>query len=223
MSLHSEKKVKNWTNSSGKGSLPPDFYAEKYSYMLEVMRTDDYIAGPNSPNALESRFVEKINDMRREKGLTSIKEANIQMFVVPDMSKASANSYSTYVENFNRIVKKHVEKISKYRENHPGYKLGFLILDEAPGYIQVHDTSIDYKNSKSVKGVPHNFFKDANLVRSFMNVDLDFVLWIAPYKFFPPNKRMFPVISVYDLKQRNYWKNQLVEYNCDKMICLERW
>lgn len=42
LSLKSEKKFKNWINSSGKDALLPEFYSKKYKFMLEVMRTDDY-------------------------------------------------------------------------------------------------------------------------------------------------------------------------------------
>ena len=60
LSLKSERKFKNWINSSGKDALPPDFYSKKYKFMLEVMRTDDYREGYNSPNAMESKRVKDV-------------------------------------------------------------------------------------------------------------------------------------------------------------------
>lgn len=67
-SLYRERNFKKWINNSGKNVPPPDFFSKKYEYMLEVMRTDDYMSGNCSPNALESKFVKKIEDMRREEG-----------------------------------------------------------------------------------------------------------------------------------------------------------
>ena len=75
-SLYRKRKFKNWINSSGKDAPPPDFYSEKYGYMLEVMRVDDYVFGNNSPNALESKFIKKADEERRKNGLPSIKESN---------------------------------------------------------------------------------------------------------------------------------------------------
>ena len=95
--------------------------------MLEVMRTDDYREGYNSPNASESKCVKEVEDMLRANGTHSLKEAIIQLFIIPDMFKASENGYGLYVENFKRIVQKHMKKIENYRKNHPGYKQGFLI------------------------------------------------------------------------------------------------
>ena len=115
--MKSERKFKNWINSSGKDALPPDFYSKKYKFMLEVMRTDDYREGYNSPNALESKRVKEVEDMLRANGTRSLKEANIKLFIIPDMSKASENGYGLYVENFKRIVEKHIKKIDCHPAN----------------------------------------------------------------------------------------------------------
>lgn len=220
-SLYRERKFVNWTNSSGKDVPPPDFFSEKYKYMLEVMRTDDYEAGNNSPNALESKIVKELDDMLRERGLPTGKESNIQMFIIPDMSKASKNDYSIYIENFRRIVRKHVDKIQRYRENHPGYKLGFLIFDEAPGYFRATNKKVKPKAGDQVFGYPHFHFMDKNLIESFLDVDVDFVIWMTPFKNTPNNPRMYPQVSVFDMKRNNAWKERLIEYDVSEMVCME--
>ena len=137
------------------------------------------------------------------------------------MSKASKNDYRTYVENFERIVGKHIEKIECYRNNHPGYKLGFLILDESPGYILPIDPNVAKKPGGLVKGDPHLHFYDKNLVESFLDAELDFVIWMTPYKNIAGNPKIYPLVSIFDLKRNNDWKENILEYSYDEMVCLE--
>lgn len=223
LSLYREKEFVNWVNNFGKDVPPPDFYSEKYKYMLEVMRVDDYVIGSSSPNALESKFIKKADDMRKKNGLPSVKESNITMLVIPDMSNASQNNYEIYVENFRRIVDKHLQKINSYRKNHPGYKLGFLIFDESPGYMQVEKFYAGTKPGDKVKGDLHFGFRDRKFVEVFLNHDLDFVIWMTPYKNMPQNPMTYPAISILDLKKKGKWKKHMIEYDIEKMYCLERW
>ncbi len=220
-SLYKERKFRKWVNSSGKNELPPDFFSEKYRYMLEVMRVDDFVPGNKSPNALESKIVKELDDLLREKGLPPAKESNIQMFIIPDMSKGSKNGYKIYVENFKRIVKKHLDKIDKYRINHPGYKLGFLIFDESPGYWQANEPNVKRKPGERIAGFPHLFVRDKKFIENFLDKDLDFVIWMTPYKNLPENPPFYPEISVFDLKKYEKQKEQLIEYDFEEVVCLE--
>ena len=220
-SIYDPKAFSNWINSSGKDAPPPDFYSDKYKYMLEVMRIDDYIIGYNSPNTLESSFIKKVDEERRQNGLPTIQESNIKLLYIPDMSKASNNGYSTYIDNFKRIVQKHINKIKIYQKNHPGYKLGFLIFDESPGYLNVEDKNIELKAGEKVYGYRHFYFWDKNLVEVFMNADIDYVIWATPYKNIAANPRIYPKICVFDLKHRGMWKHKLITYNENELLCLE--
>lgn len=220
-SIRYKGKFRNWMNNSRKNALPPDFFSDKYQYMLEVMRTDDYVVGRNSPNALESRFIKNVEDMRRENGVPSLKESRVDILLIPDMSNVSENGYSIYIENFRRIIQKHVSKITNYRKNHNGYKLGFLIFDEAPVYMRVMDKNIVAIPGAPVKGFPHKIFRDRNLVESFINADVDFVIWVTPYKRIPGNPRMNPLICVFDMRKRKVLERKLINYNVDEMMCLE--
>ena len=68
----------------------------------------------------------------------------------------------------------------------------------------------------------YNHFMDKNLVESFWKADVDFVIWMTPYKNLPGNPRVYPQICVFDLRRKDKWKKDLVEYNVDEMMCLER-
>lgn len=220
-SIYKENLFGAWINSSGKNDVPPDFFSPNYRYMLEVMRVDDYVLAENSPNVLESKFVKNIENMLRAKGVSSIKESNIELLVIPDMSKASENNYGTYVENFKRIVNKHLSKIDQYRCNHPGYKLGFLIFDEAPAYLRVEHSSTKPKAGQLIQGYPHLLFQDKNFMEIFLNYDLDYIIWMTPYKNTAENPRLYPLVMVIDLKKYKKSKMQFIEYKDVEMQCLE--
>lgn len=149
-----------------------------------------------------------------------MRELNIDVLVNPDMSKASDNNYKTYVENFNRIVNKHLHKIDTYRNNHPGYKLGFLIFDEAPGYIQVKNIDKNINMKKGAIGKLHFPFRDQNLMKNIVDADLDFVIWMTPFKNFPPNPPVYPKICVIDLKKFRR-KVKLLDYDEERVVCIE--
>ena len=62
---------------------------------------------------------------------------------------------------------------------------------------------------------------DKNLVESFWEADVDFVIWMTPYKNLPGNPRVYPQICIFDMKRKGNWKKRLVEYNANEMMCLE--
>ena len=220
-SLYLKRKFIKWVDNFGKDAPPPDFFSEKYNYMLEVMRVDDYEMGVFSPNALESKAYVRIRNMLRENRPTTFEQTGIQVLVNPDITKASKNGYAIYRENFKRIVGKHIGKIDNYRKNHPGKKLGFLIFDESPGYMQISNSDFLHEVGQQVCGRPHRYFWDKNLVGIFDNADVDFVIWITPYKNLPYNPQVFPQMCVFDIKRKIKWKKRLINYNDNEMICLE--
>jgi len=77
------------------------------------------------------------------------------------------------------------------------------------------------KVGEPVSGFAHFHFMDKNLVESFWEADVDFIIWMTPYKNLPSNPRVYPQICVFDLKRKDKWKKNLVEYNADEMMCLE--
>ena len=41
-SIHDQENWKQWIESAGKSDPPPDFFADTYKYMMDVMRVDDH-------------------------------------------------------------------------------------------------------------------------------------------------------------------------------------
>lgn len=83
------------------------------------------------------------------------------------------------------------------------------------------DKNVKAKVGEAVSGFAHFHFMDKNLVESFLEADVDFVIWMTPYKNLPSNSRAYPQICVLDMKHKDKWKNRLIEYNEDEMMCLE--
>lgn len=41
-SIHDQENWKQWIEIAGKSDPPPDFFADTYKYMMDVMRVDDH-------------------------------------------------------------------------------------------------------------------------------------------------------------------------------------
>ncbi len=219
--IYREEMFKGWINSAAKDAMPPDFFSTKYKCMLEVMRVDDHVDDHNSPNALENKVVKQLENMLRAGGISSMKEANIELFYIPDKSKASPNNYKTYVENFRRIVTKHLEKIDKYRSNHPRYKLGFLVFDETPAYIKALQPNDGMRVGEMIQGEPHILFRDKNLMEIFEGKNLDYLIWLTPNKCNDMNPNLYPSTIVIDCKKWQRADRNWIEYKYEEMQCLE--
>ena len=83
------------------------------------------------------------------------------------------------------------------------------------------DKVVKAKAWESVRGFAHFHFMDKNLVESFREADMDFVIWMTPYKNIPGNPRVYPQICIFDMKRKDNWKKSLVEYNANEIMCLE--
>ena len=99
--------------------------------------------------------------------------------------------------------------------------MGFLIFDEAAGYIQIVDKTVEVRPGAEARGIPHLHFRDRNLVECFMNADVDYIIWFTPYKNIPGNKNIYPLISVFDMKRQEIWEKKLTRYDANEMVCLE--
>lgn len=224
-SLKNEKMSKYWIDSSGGRKLPPDFYNDKLKLMLEVMRVDDYVHNKNCPNALETKMIRELENIQIEKGLPTFEEQNIKLLVIPDMKNASEHNYNNYVENFNKTVRKHIKKIPNYRNNHPNYKLGFIIFDESTGYIIPKDYA-EYKNinyGDPILAYLHFYWLDKNLIDAFIDEDLDYVIWVTPYKNIAENGQLIPSIFLIDIKKyrKKYYK-KTVDYSNQYVTSIEK-
>lgn len=222
ISLHSSKHFCNWVNSSSKSAVPPDFYSDKYKVMLEVMRFDDYEVGSNSPNALESQFYKRIERQFTEHG-KRLEKDQYKFLLMPDYSKVSENNLALYYENFRRVVEKHARKTGEYREAHPGYELGFLLCDESPAYIE----AVEKQEKIPPEGVPikgryYEAPKDKRFIDVLLETDVDFIIWMTPYKEMPGNPKQF-LIETYllDVNKAKRKPVKHVNYDYERVMCLE--
>lgn len=213
-----------WIDNSGEIKAPPDFYSDKYRFMLEVMRVDDYKLGGKSPNALETKLVYELNLERKRNNLPTFDEDNIKLIVLPDMSKASINNYDVYVSNFSRIVKKHVDKINIYRSNHENYKLCFFIFDESTCYGEPFFLD-EYEKKHAGDSMLvnlHLFWLDRNLIDVFIDADIEYVFWFAPFKNLPGNPR-FPSLFLIDVKKyKKKFYSKTRQYSSASVKTLEK-
>ncbi len=214
----------NWINSSGKGQLPPDFYSDKYKYMLEVMRFDDYEQGSRSQNAIESKKVKQINMERRAKGLPLFDNENLVLHLNPDLSESSDNNLELYYKNYKDVIEKHNGKVESYNTAHPNFQLGFLLFDESPSYGETKEKHVGEIYAGTRVGPLRYFYSP--LCKMFSNellkLNVDYVIWITPYK--QPNyydNKGIIELYLLDVKKARRKGIKSIDYNLDNVLCLE--
>ena len=208
----------DWIDSSGKDQLPPDFYNEKEKVMMEVMRVDDH--GYRKPGKTVNPTYRRENKIRKEleeKGWDKICP-NAKLHIIADTGLLTEedHNYEYYYNNFKWIIKKHCNNIKNYRENHKGYKLIFFIFDESSAYIDAKSV-----NGINVYGRLHLYFFDKRFVECFQNEDIDYLVWMTPYKRYQyaSEEIQQPKAIVYDLKNVNC---ELIEYDEKRMVSSEK-
>lgn len=224
-SIHNTRKWKKWVDTSAKNELPPDFYNNKLKLMMDVMRIDDHAYVDengrviNRHNERESKLVEELiskNDMIRE-----IAEKG-NLFITPDsgLRGYEDHNYDFYVNNFKRVVEKHIKKIEKYKKNHPGFKTIFFVFDESSPYIKCFDEKrLTYAGEK-IFAHPHCWWFDKNMLNVIKDSDIDYLLWMCPYKYFKAEVMLnFPKAIIYDVKKLDY--NKFINYDNKDMQSLE--
>lgn len=219
-SLHNRKIFENWIDNSGKNQIPPDFYSDKYKYMLEVMQVDDYELGSNSPNALESKMYKEMINQIGINRFNDLKD-NCTFLFVPNLNNSSKHGYDIYLNNFKRVVENHNNKVKDYKLNHPGYKLGFLIFDESTGYIVPHQDTNDLKHGDGVLCSAHYFWLDKRFLDILIKCDVDYIIWITPFKNIEQNREIFPYGSIIDVKKLKIYENKFLKYNTKKVCSIE--
>ena len=190
-SLLDENYMNNWEDNS-KSSLPPDFINKKNNMMIEVMRVDDHSSdGKNNP------VLKKERQMHKElNNIFGSLPQDISVFCNPvtDLPTEIDHNYKNYYLSFQRAVRKHASKITKYRENHPNKGLIFLVMDETSGiYFEKLNMSL---------GRSHLVFFDNRFVREFINLDIDYFIMFMPYNYFNTLEHHdeLPHIVIFDIK-----------------------
>ena len=224
-SINNTTKWKQWIDTSAKNELPPDFYNDKLKLMMDVMRIDDHAYVDekgrviNRHNERESKLIEELiskNEMFKE-----IAEKG-NLFITPDsgLRGYADHNYDFYVNNFKRVVSKHIKKIEKYKKNHPGFKTIFFVFDESSPYIKCFDERRPKQAGEGIFAHPHLWWFDKNMLSTIENSDIDYLIWMCPYKHFEAEVKLdFPMAIIYDVKNMNY--SDCISYENKDMQSLE--
>lgn len=224
-SINSVKQWKKWIDTSAKNELPPDFYNDKLKLMMDVMRIDDH-AYVNDKGRVINRHNERESKLLKElisKNQMFKKVAeNGNLFITPDsgLMGEQDHNYNFYVNNFIRVVEKHINKIQKYKQNHPGYKIIFFVFDESSPYVKCFDEKRSRNIGERVFAQPHLWWFDNNMLKVIKDSDIDYLIWMCPYKHFKAEVELdFPKVIIYDVKKWDY--NNCIDYENKDMQSLE--
>ena len=222
-SIHNEDKWRLWTNSCGKSDPPPDFYCDELKLMMDVMRVDDH-AHKNKKGKLINPTNSRESTIQRELKESGILEnfPNVKKIIVnaiTDLPTEEDHNYKFYKNNFIRTVEEHKRKLELYKQNHPGHKVIFFVLDESSAYFEAENEEQKIVSGMQVKGTPHAWFLDKSFLQVFENSGIDYFIWYAPFK----QEHLFcdlvfPEVAIYDARQTI---RESIDYNIAKMVSLE--
>ena len=211
----------SWLDNSANTNYPPDIINDELKVFFEVMRFDDHSNnGKDNPNrARASKMEEELYER-----MPFLKQKRVFINTVTELPTDEDHSYQKYLNGFKRTVEKHLRKIPNYSSNYPNYKKGFLVFDESSGLYynlinRLRKEELEHRTMPQV--TPHLFFLDKFFVEAFIDSDLDYLIWYAPYKIDPNNLKLkMPKVVFYDIKNFNC-KKLLIEYEESKMISCE--
>lgn len=216
---------RSWKNSSGKNDPPPDFYNNKKKLMMDVMRIDD-CAFVDAKGKVQNKTLQRESLLYKEV-FEKIGRDDLDLVVVADsgLRGYADHNFKRYFNNFERVYKKHEEKLDLYKQNHPEFKTIFFIMDESSAYMEVYfDEDIKKKRIKGSETMarPHIYCCDKRFVDIIKNSNVDYVVWFAPYKLMEVKEMGFfplPKCAIYDVK--NIKDKDLIEYDEKKVVSIE--
>ena len=219
-SIHETAEWTNWTYSAGKDDPPPDYYNDVISVMMDVMRVDDHAflskKGKviNPTNAGESKLRKELDESGILELFPNCKEVFINAKTL--LPTEEGHNYIFYKENFARVVREHAKKIELYKQNHPGYKTVFFVMDESSAYFRIYDKSIKTEEGKGVKGAPHLFFFDKSFVDVMRDAQIDYLILYAPFKLLRTKDGIFtmPQAVIYNIHEIDF---EDIEYDQSEM------
>ncbi len=224
--IHNKKKWSKWIDASAKNELPPDFYNNKLKIMMDVMRIDDHAFVDengrviNRHNERESKLTEEL--IRKNEMFKEIAEKG-NLFINPDswLRGYEDHNYNFYVNNFKRVVSKHITKIDKYKKNHPGFKTTFFIFDESSPYIKLINCEAPQKPGDLMYGDLHQWWRDSNMLNVIKDSNIDYLIWMTPYKLFNSIEKVrYPMAMIYEVSKIDF--NNLMKYEIDELISIEQ-
>ena len=184
-----------WRDNSA-SDLPPDFIDEKDGLMMEVMRFGDYFPdGKKNPNLVRQR------EMSRElEPMMHLFPNAKHVITIPstDLPTEKDHNYRFYYNSFKRTVRKHLGKIPKYRQNHPGKRLVFLAADESSG-VYFERAPGEEETSFGKLHIP---FFDKRFLEAFERSDLDYLILFCPFNHYESLGRHLelPNLVIFDVK-----------------------
>lgn len=175
----------NWSESAGKGDPPPDFFCDMDKLMMDVMRIDDHgFVSPKGKlvNPTLAKEHEIIRMLQQKTSIRDDPNIRLQVLTTTDLPKDEDHNYRFYRDNFIRTVQAHQKKIKRYKENHPGYRVVFFVMDESSAYFE-----LDSRNERIIEGewstgIPHLWYRDEVFVNAFVSSEIDYLIWYAPFK-----------------------------------------
>lgn len=206
------KKWSKWSVNNSHSAEPPDYFSQSLKLMFDVMRINDSETmittkrGKTRPyNPILKKEREQIRELK--KYFPNVAEENILVNVEPDGDYDKTHNYQNYYRHAQKVFSAHIGRIPRCRELHPGFKMGFLVMDETESYLQhkhIGDAVTPFDTNKiyQVLSTPHIPFLDERFMRCLIASDLDFLIWFMPYKH---NEKMAvqpPEVCFIDLKNK---------------------
>lgn len=213
-------------SDSWSASDRPDFYSETHELAMEVMRVDDHpqVGKITNPTLAREREVER---EIRAAFPTLDSSASITVIADTGLPSEQDHNYDAHRRAFARIVERHAQKVTAYRESHPGYGLAMLIHDESSAFVQAENAARPLARGEIAAGQPHLWFLDAYFTRIIAASKADFVIWSTPYKHTwqvdASGRRAkidLPTLAIYDMAAMLGWDAPVV-YDPTRMLSLE--
>lgn len=215
---------KFWIDSSSKNDLPPDFHNERQKIMMEFMRVDDCVNVIEEGKVINS-FERTNHFLKKLFGDDYKKQQNGLIYFLPDTRDSNNFNFNGYIDNFEKIIMKHSDKIDNYKKNYPNCKkVIFFVCDESNNYIQVfnkEDLKKEDDYNVNLKFLIHHWYLDKKFIDIIKKCGADYLIWFGIYKSIFVNGRKIkcPKVCIFDI---NNIKNDGIIYNHDLMFKVKR-
>ncbi len=217
-SILDDKRFEKWIDNS-KSSFPPDLINSDEKLIMEVMRVDDHSSdGKNNPVLAGERKLSK-----EAKPFLDMCPPDTPLIIhaKTNLPTELDHNYKFYYLSFQRTVGKHLSKLNTYKKNYPDSKVIFLVFDETSG---VYFKKIESSNIV-LNGNLHIPFFDNKFLNTFINSDLDYLLWYCPYNHYDSlgDHLTLPRLIFFDIKNaRNGKLLKTIDYDENKMVSNEK-
>ena len=212
-----------WTDASSKSDPPPDFYNNQEKIMLEVMRIDDHAYVDNRAkiqNPTNQKARKTAREMLDSGKIKLAPNGNIFVNAPTDLPTLEDHNYGFYINNFKRVIEKHIIHIPMYQNNHPGFKMIFFIYDESSAYFQVNTPNRAISQGERFAGIPHYWFLDKSFLDVVEQSGIDYLIWYTPYKRIERSEQPIelPMACVLDCNQL---PTEVISYPEELMMSVE--